>query len=79
MGTDGPRAYAYYFTRRALDVARAGRFGRSWVYVVQARPHVASLKDARATALLREVEKTFHRRDHRRVRAALAGLAEYLA
>lgn len=73
------RRIAGYFTRAALAKARAGQTGRSWVFVRKVRAPVAEMRDAAATGLLREVEMTYHRRDHRRICAALAALAEYLA
>ena len=79
MGTEEARSIAGYFIRVALAKAREGRYGRSWVFVVKARAPLASMQDAEATALLREVEMTFHRRDHKRIRSTLAGLAEFLA
>jgi len=78
MSLDKARNLAIYFAWLALAKAGQGRYGRAWVYVRKMRAPIASLQDETATALLREVEMTFHRKDHRRCRASLAALAAYL-
>lgn len=79
MGAEEARRIARYFVRAALALAREGRYGRSWVFVVKARAPIAEMRSAEATDLLRGVEWTFHRRDHKRLCSALAGLHEFLA
>jgi hypothetical protein len=78
MAPDKGRNLAVYFIWLALAKAGQGRYGRAWVYVRKTRAPIASMQDETATALLKEVEMTFHRKDHRRIRPALSALAAYL-
>jgi len=78
MSADKARTLALYFAWMALAKARQGRYGRAWVLVRKMRAPIAEMHDATATALLREVEMTFHTKDHKRMSPALAGLAAYL-
>jgi hypothetical protein len=78
MSADKARNLAVYLAWLALAKARQGRYGRSWAYVRKMRVPIAEMKDMTATALLREVEYTFHTKDDRRKSPALAALAAYL-